>query len=483
MPKYFNLTKQSFGLLLGPMVFFLGLMFPVPELTTDAWKVICVAAFMLVWWISEAVPIPVTALLPILLLPWLDVMSIQDAAAPYASDIVFLFLGGFMLALALERWSLHRRIALNIVRLTGTGANKIILGFMLATAALSMWISNTATAVMMLPIAVSVVGLLVKDEANMSKGVRNFALVLMLGIAYGANVGGIATLIGTPPNIVMAGILKTNHDIDITFFGWMKVGLPFSIIMLFITYWFLTRVLYPNKLGNFSKASDVIASELKILGPITHQEIRVLIIFVSTALLWIFRSFINDSIAFIELTDAGIAILATVMLFVVYAGGKINGALLKWKDTEKLPWGILLLFGGGLSLANALNEVGLIDLIGTSFSGLEDVNTFWIILGLAAVSLFLTELMSNVALTSVFVPVVAAVAIGIGQDPVDFAVPVTLAASCAFMLPMSTPPNAIVFASGRISVSQMVKAGIVLNTVAIILIWLFCNYAFPVLFH
>ncbi|MFZ6052192.1 SLC13 family permease [Halocola ammonii] len=478
-----KLTKKTAGLVLGPLVFFIALIFPSESLSTDAWKVICVAAFMLVWWISEAVPIPVTALLPVLLLPWLDVMPIKEAAAPYASDIVFLFLGGFMLALALEKWNLHRRIALGIVRITGTGANRIILGFMLATAALSMWISNTATAVMMLPIAISVVNLLLKDEESTSKGVRNFALVLMLGIAYGANVGGIATLIGTPPNIVMAGILKTNHGIDVTFFSWMKVGFPFSMVMLFVTYWMLTHVLFPNKLGSFKKAEKIIDQEIKALGPLTHQEVRVMVIFIATALLWIFRKTINENLTFVELSDAGIAILATVMLFVVFAGTKKEKALLAWKDTEKLPWGILLLFGGGLSLANALNVVGLIDLIGESFTGLGDVNPIWIILGLAAVSLFLTELMSNVALTSVFVPVVAAVAIGVGQDPLDYAVPVTLAASCAFMLPMSTPPNAIVFASGHISVAQMVRGGIVLNIVAILMIWAFCTYVFPLLMH
>jgi sodium-dependent dicarboxylate transporter 2/3/5 len=478
-----NLTKKTIGLLLGPMVFFSALVFQPDTFSTDAWKVICVASFMLVWWVSEAVPIPVTSLLPILLLPWLDVMPISEAAEPYASDIVFLFLGGFMLALALEKWNLHRRIALNIVRITGTGANRIILGFMLATAALSMWISNTATAVMMLPIALSVVNLLLKDEENTSKGVRNFALVLMLGIAYGANVGGIATLIGTPPNIVMAGILKTNHGIDISFFEWMKVGLPFSLVMLFVTYWFLTYVLFPNKLGTFKKAEAIIDREIKALGPLTHQEVRVLVIFVGTALLWIFRKVINDNLSFIELTDAGIAIFASVMLFVVFVGDKTQKSLLAWKDTEKLPWGILLLFGGGLSLANALKVVGLIDMIGDSFTGLGEVNPLWIILGLATVSLFLTELMSNVALTSVFVPLVAAVAVGVGQDPLDYAVPVTLAASCAFMLPMSTPPNAIVFASGHISVAQMVRGGIVLNIVAILMIWLFCTYLFPILIH
>lgn len=480
MPFRSRITMKSFGLFFGPVIFAAGLFFQPDGLSPEAWKVICMAGLMLVWWVSEAVPLPVTALLPVLLLPLLGVMSIGEATAPYASDIVFLFLGGFILALAIEKWNLHRRIALNIVCLTGTGSNRIVLGFMLATAVLSMWISNTAAAVMMLPIATSVVSLLVRDDEGNEEGVRKFALVLMLGIAYSANIGGTATLIGTPPNIVMAGILENNHGINVGFLDWMKVGLPFAVVMLFVSYWLLTKVLYPIKWIGFGDALQVIQKELLALGKMSTQEKRVLAVFGLTAFLWIFRKLINENITLFELTDSGIAIFAGIILFVVFAGNEEKGALLKWRDTRNLPWGILLLFGGGLSLANALNEVGLIQMIGDAFAYVDTVQTVWIVLSLAAVSLLMTEFMSNVALTSVLIPVVAAIAIGMGEDVLAFAVPVTLAASCAFMMPMSTPPNAIVFASNRVTVAQMFRAGILHNVAAIVLIWLFCTYVLPV---
>lgn len=467
------------GLIGGPLLFALALPLRPEGLEPEAWKVICMAGFMLIWWISEAVPLAVTALLPILLLPILGVMSVRQAAAPYASDIVFLFLGGFLLALGIEKWRLHRRIALNIVRLTGTGTNRIVLGFMLATAVLSMWISNTATTVMMLPIATSVIALLVPEEGEGAHGVRRFALVLMLGIAYGANIGGTATLIGTPPNIVMAGILESNHGINIGFLDWMKVGIPFAALMLLLSYFLLVKVIYPIGIRNFGGASEIINNALDELGAMRRGELRVMFIFLFTASLWIARKAINEAWPDLGLTDTGIAILAGILLFVVPSGQEDREPLLRWKDTQRLPWGILLLFGGGLALAGALNAVGLIEMIGTAFTGMVGTKILWIVLGLAAVSLFMTEFMSNVALTSVLIPVVAAIAIGLGKDPLAFAVPVTLAASCAFMLPMATPPNAIVFASNRVTVAQMVRAGFVHNVLAIALIWLFCSYLLP----
>lgn len=467
------------GLVLGPMVFLAGLFYSPETISEEAWRVICLAALMLVWWISEAVPLPVTALLPLVLLPLLNVMPLSEAGAPYASDIVFLFLGGFMLALAIEKWNLHRRIALKIVCHTGTGPHRIVLGFMLATAFLSMWISNTATAVMMLPIATSVIAIMRADEGDNPTGVKRFALVLMLGIAYSANIGGTATLIGTPPNVVMAGILETNHGIQIGFFDWMLVGLPFAAILLFASYFVLVKVMFPSKLSPFADSSEVIRKELSALGTFSTEETRVAVIFGFTAVLWVCRKFVVEFTGLDGLTDSVIAILCTVMLFVVPAGKVPGISLLHWDDTSRLPWGILLLFGGGLSLANALNDVGVIDMIGHAFKGFGTAETIWIVLGLSAVSLFMTEFMSNVALTSVLIPVVAAIALGVGADPLQFAIPVTLAASCAFMLPMATPPNAIVFASKRITVAQMVKAGIVHNLIAVLLIWLFCTFVLP----
>lgn len=468
---------KKLGLFLGPILFIIILLSPVPNaLTPEAWKVIALAVLMLVWWVTEAVPLAVTSLLPIICLPLLGVLGRKAAAAPYANPVVFLFMGGFMIALAMERWNLHRRIALNIVRITGTNANGIILGFMLATAALSMWISNTATTVMMLPIALSVIDLLKSSNENLpKKGVRHFALALMLGIAYSANIGGTATIIGTPPNVVFSGFIRETYDLEVSFATWMAFGVPFAILLIGLTYLFIVKWLYPNQLGDFEGAQELIEKEVHALGKISNAEKKVLIVFVSTALLWMFRSRIVKLIPALPLNDEGIALVATVALFVIPLDFKNGRFLMEWKDTAKLPWGILLLFGGGLSLANALAETGLIDLIGAQFKGLDHVGLL-VMLGLTAVSLFLTEIMSNVALVTIFLPVVGAIAVGMGMDPLLICIPVTLAASCAFMLPMSTPPNAIVFASGHLKVAEMVRAGIVLNIISILFIAILAHY-------
>ena len=494
------MSSKRIGLFLGPIAFILFLIIPSPAgLNTEAWKVLAIAIFMLIWWIPEAVPLAVAALLPILLLPLLGVQplgengypagvdkafKIGDASAPYASPIVFLFMGGFMIALAMERWSLHRRIALNIVKVTGTNADGIILGFMLATAALSMWISNTATTVLMLPIALSVIRLLIKDTENiMDKGRQNFALSMMLRIAYAANIVGTATLIGTPPNVVCSGIMENQFDTQVTFVQWIIFGLPFALILLGITFFLIVKLMHPNRLGEFEGAQEIITEEVENLGPISKGEKRTLFVFLTTALLWIFRAPISNLLPEgIDFSDAGIAMLGTILMFVVPVDFNRHIFVLDWRDTEKLPWGILLLFGGGLSLANALNETGLIELIGDQFAGFGK-GGFLIIIGLAAVSLFLTEIMSNVALVVVFLPVVGAIALGADLNLLQVCIPVTLAASCAFMLPMSTPPNAIVFASGHLKVAQMVRVGLVLNIITIVLIGIVAEWILPLLFQ
>lgn len=476
---------KRIGLLLGPIVFLIILMLPVPApLEANAWRAIAMGAFMLVWWITEAVPLPVTALLPMVLLPILGISPIKVATAPYANPIVFLFMGGFMIAIAMERWNLHRRIALNIVRITGTNANRIVLGFLLATGALSMWISNTATTVMMLPIASSVIDLLTQgDQPNnySPKQVRNFALTLLLGIAYAANVGGTATIIGTPPTVVFVGFMKDTYDIDVSFAKWMLLGFPFAVIMIGVIYWVLVKLLYPNGMGKFEHAQQLIKDELKALGKLSKGEKRILIIFLSTAVAWIVRQPLDNLFPDITISDTLIAITATIILFIVPVDYEKGQYVLDWKDTERLPWGILLLFGGGLSLAAALQQTGLIGLIGEQFEAVA-ATTFWILLGLTAVSLFLTEVMSNLALVVVFLPVVGGIAVGLDIPPILYCIPVTLAASCAFMLPMSTPPNAIVFASGHLRIPEMMKAGIVLNTIVIILIALMAKFILPLVF-
>jgi len=467
----FRLDFAYVGLWAGPLLFLLMMLANPADFTTDQWKVMSVAAFMLVWWLTEAVPIAVTSLLPILLLPSLGVLSLKDTTAPYGSDIVYLFLGGFMIAMALEKWQLHRRIALGIVRLTGTEANRIILGFMLATAALSMWISNTACAVMMLPMGLSVIQLVQNSTGdNDDRGRRYFSISLLLGIAYAANAGGIGTLVGTPPNLVMAGYLREQMGIDVSFLDWMKVGLPFSLALLVATYLVLTKFLFPNGLGVIKGAEELIEREYKELGPLGEPEIRVLAVFVFTALLWIFRSWLDSILPFMGLNDTSIAIAATVLLFIIPSRRASKKKLLEWEDSKSLPWGILLLFGGGLSLAAALQSVGIIKRIGDGISSMGIEGSFGLMMALTVVALFLTEVMSNVALTMVFVPVAAAIGIGVGASPLYFVIPVTIASSCAFMLPMATPPNAIVFASGHLKISDMARAGLVLNLLAALLI-------------
>lgn len=460
---------KKIGLIIGPLLLVLILASPAPQVfSPDAWRVMGIAVLMLSWWVTEAVPLPVTALVPIVLIPFLGIAPLKETTAPYANPAVFLFLGGFMIALAMEKWKLHRRIALNILTFTGSNANGIILGFFLATGALSMWISNTATAVMMLPIAMSVIKLMAENRPA-SKDFQNFSLCMMLAIAYGANIGGTATIIGTPPTVVFAGFMRETLDFEVGFARWMALGIPFSILMLFISYWVLTRVLYPNKLGSFEGAEQLIKNEIKQLGSMGAGEKRTLIVFVGTAFLWIFREGLNIWLPWIQLSDEGIAVLAAVVLFVFPVNWKTGQFILKWEDTEKLPWGILLLFGGGLSLADALAKTGIITLIGEQFSGFQNASQV-VVLGLTSVTLLLTEIISNLALVTIFLPMVSGIAQGIGVPVLDACILVTLASSCAFMLPMSTPPNAIVFASGHIKIMQMIKAGILLNIISILLI-------------
>lgn len=483
-PTSYPLQKKI-GLVLGPIAF--NIMLSLPEigaLSADAQSVMAVAAWMLVWWISEAVNISVTALLPIVLFPLLGIegFTIDKATAPYGNKIIFLFMGGFVIAIAMEKWKLHLRIALKIVSMTGTNANGIILGFMLATAFLSMWISNTATTVMMLPIATSVIVLLSNNNTSDPKKLQRFALVMMLGIAYAANIGGVATIIGTPPNTVFAAFMSEQLNIEIDFMTWMLIGVPFSVTMLMLTYFMLTRVLYPHGLKQFDGAENIIRSERDKLGEMSPAEKRVLIVFIGTALAWMTRKYINLLFPELHLSDTAIAMAAAISLFITPLKFDQGQFILTWEDMKRLPWGILLLFGGGLSLAKAMSDTGIIDVIGAYINENSSFGYVIIVLIITATVLFMTELMSNVALITIFLPVIAGIAQGMGVDPLQMAIPATIAASCAFMLPMATPPNAIVFASGKIKVAEMAKAGIWLNMIAIALTMLFVQSLIPWVF-
>ncbi len=475
------MKAKTIGLLLGPVLFFIFLTLPFDVVSETGDKVIAVALWMLSWWITEAVSISVTALLPLLLFPILKILPIADVGANYGSPIVFLFFGGFVMALALEKVNLHKRIALNIIRLTGTTPNKVILGFMIATATLSMWISNTASTVVMLPIALSVITLLINDEDGFTKNDQNFALSVMLGIAFSANAGGIATVIGTPPNSVLIGLLENEYNIQISFLKWMVLGLPFSILLIGISYLVLVKWMFPNKDLKFNASKEVIQTELKKLGPTSGREKMVLAIFGITVFLWIFRTLINSMLPKLGLSDTMISIFAAIALFAIPYNFKKRDFIIEWKDTSKLAWGILILFGGGLALAKGMSTSGIVDLVASAIASSEISILFTAAL-LIILMLFMTELMSNVALVAVLAPVVAGIAIGLEIPILYLLIPVTMASSCAFMLPMATPPNAIVFASGYVKVPQMARVGIILNLISVALLILVFQFVIPLLF-
>ena len=473
--------SSKLGLILGPILFLILINLPFELVSTKGDLVIAVALWMVIWWITEAVSISVTALLPLVLFPLLKIMPIADVGANYGSPIVFLFFGGFVMALALEKVNLHKRIALNIIKITGTTPNKVILGFMIATASLSMWISNTASTVVMLPIAISVIGLLINDKDGFTKNDRNFALSIMLGIAFSANAGGIATVIGTPPNSVMIGLLENEYNIQISFLKWMVIGLPFSIIMIAISYLVLVKWMFPNRDLQFTASKELINIELKKLGPTSGKEKMVMVIFSITVFLWIFRTLINTMFPELGLSDTIISILAAISLFGLPYNLKKGEFLIHWKDTQNLAWGILILFGGGLALAKGMSISGIVDIVANSIAA-SDISVLFTAGLLILLMLFMTELMSNVALIAVLAPVVAGIAIGLEIPILYLLIPVTMASSCAFMLPMATPPNAIVFASGYIKVHEMARVGVLLNLIAVALLILLFQFIIPLVF-
>lgn len=455
-------ARQWIGLLVGPLLLVLVLLVPAPEgLSPAGWRTVAVGVLMATWWVTEAIPIPATALLPLVLFPTLGVSGMDEAAAPYANPLVFLFLGGFVLALAMQRWALHRRIALSIVRAVGTRPHNLVLGFMLATAFLSMWVSNTATAVMMLPIGLSVIDLVLRGEAAPDPGHSHFAVCLMLGIAYGASIGGLATLIGTPPNALLAGFMLETYGVEIGFAQWMMVGVPLVAVTLPLTWLVLTRLVFPIRLREIPGGREMIDGELRTLGPLSRAEKWVGAVFVATALAWISRPLLEDVVP--GLSDTSIAIAAALVLFATPVSLRRGEFLMNWEWAERLPWGVLLLFGGGLSLADAVRTTGLAQWIGSALQGLGGWPTVALVLVVTTLVIFLTELTSNTATAAAFLPVVAALAVGLGENPLLLAVPTALAASCAFMMPVATPPNAIVFGSSFITVPQMARAGLVLN--------------------
>jgi len=478
--EFFKKYRQSISFLAGILLAVFTAFFNPFSLDASANKTVAVAVLMITWWITEAMPMPVVALVPLVLFPLFGIASIEETSKAYSNPVIFLFMGGFMIGLAIEKWNLHKRIALNIVKKTGTGGNKIILGFILSTGFLSMWLSNTATTMMMFPIALSVIAVM-KEHEQPGTNMNHFSLVLMLVIAYASNIGGMATIIGTPPNVAFAAFIEKKYNYNIQFSDWMLICTPLAILLLLALYFVLVKWMYPNHIRSSEDANQFISNEIKALGPLSTGEKRVLVIFIATALLWITKDFINR-LNWFKLDDNMIAIIGAVSLFAVSSGetkNKERKMLLEWSDTSKMAWGILLLFGGGIALANTLEKAGVMAIVGNNLASFSNTNLFVLIAAVTIVSIFMSELMSNVAQVIVLSPVLAALADALHLDPLLLGIPMTLAASAASMMPMGTPPNAIVFSSGHIKLKDMIKAGLVMNIISIILITMFCWLVLP----
>lgn len=473
-------SKKNIGLFLGPLVFILFFFFiPINGLNPEAKSVLSCALWIAIWWITEAVSIEVTALLPIVLFPLTGAVSLQETTASYGHKYIFLFMGGFILSIAFEKWDLHKRMALTIIKMVGTNVSQIILGFMVATAFLSMWISNTATSVMMLPIGMAIVLQLKDNPKTIENENLIFGKALMLAIAYSASIGGMATLIGTPPNLVLAGVVEETYKTEITFSQWFIFGFPISLVLLALCWFYLTKVAFKFQQKQFPGGKNEIVRQLKELGAITYEEKILFLVFLFAALSWITRSFLLTKIL-PQLDDTIIAILAALLLFVLPSKEK-GKKILQWKDAVKLPWGILILFGGGMALASGFEKSGLAVWLGNQLVSLEMLPLFLLLLALIAAVNFLTEITSNLATTAMLLPVLVSLASAIGIHPYYLLVGATVAASCAFMLPVATPPNAVVFGSGYLKISDMVKKGIWMNILSIILLAIVVYYVLPII--
>lgn len=461
--------------------FFILLLNPFDGLSDAGHAVLSATFWIAIWWITEAIPIAATALLPIVLFPLSGGMELTTTTAAFGHKYVFLYLGGFLIAIGIEKWNLHKRIAINIIAFIGSDVRKVILGFMLATAFLSMWISNTATSVMMLPIGIAIIKELKDNPATIKDENKTFGKALMLGIAYSASIGGVATLIGTPPNLVLAGVIAETYNYEISFSEWFLFGFPISLILLIFCWFYLTRIAYTFKQTEFPGGKQEIQRLKKALGPISYEECLVAIVFALAGFCWISRSYLLQD--FLPALDDTIVAIAFGLLLFVLPSKEKKSTLLNWKDTFQLPWGIIILFGGGMALAKAFETSGLAVWLGglmTTFGGLP---LFVLILLLITAVNFLTEITSNLATTAMLLPVLAPLALEVGVHPFGLMVGAAVAASCAYMLPVATPPNAVVFGSGYLKIPDMVSRGLALNIFSIILITIMVYWLLPVLWE
>ena len=471
---------KRIGFILGPLSFILILLFFKPEgLSPEARAILASTAWIAIWWITEAIPIAVTALLPIVLFPLSGGLDLGTTTASFGHKYIFLYMGGFIIAIAIEKWNLHKRIALNIITIIGSDIKKIILGFMVATAFLSMWISNTATAVMMLPIGIAIITQLKDNPNTIENETRLFGKALMLAIAYSASIGGIATLIGTPPNLVLAGVVLNTYGYEITFLQWFMFGFPISVLLLVLCWKYLTTYAFNFEQKEFPGGKAEIRRLKKELGTISYEEKMVSVVFGTTAFFWITRSLLFDKLI-PRLDDTIIAIIFAIVLFLIPAKSK-KQKLMAWEDAVKLPWGIILLFGGGMAIASGFESSGLAVWLGNQMTTFAGLSTFLLILMLITAVNFLTEITSNLATTAMLLPVLAPMAVTVDIHPFVLMVGAAVAASCAFMLPVATPPNAVVFGSGYLRIPDMVSKGFVMNIISIIILTLFVYFVLPML--
>ncbi|MFP7171293.1 DASS family sodium-coupled anion symporter [Terribacillus sp. FSL K6-0262] len=472
---------QLIGLFLGPLLFLTVILFYYPEgLSYEGRMVLATTLWVATWWITEAIPIPATSLLPLILLPVTQGLDGDTAASSYGDPIVFLFLGGFLIAMAMEKWNLHKRIALNIISVVGTSTSRIVLGFMIATGFLSMWVSNTAAVMMMLPIGSAIIYQAAQaakaSKQEIGEDNRKFEKSLVFAIGYAGTIGGLGTLIGTPPNIILAAMASSLFGVEISFGGWMLIAVPIVVVLLFSSWIYLTKVVFRVKMKELPGGKDLILKQKRDLGKMSFEEKAVLAVFTFAAFMWVSRTFLWEADAVLEIiaipgiSDTFIAVLAGVLLFLIPSINKKGQRILDWDVSKELPWGVLLLFGGGLAIAAGFTSSGLSQWIGDQLTVLEGLNIFLIIIISTTLVLFLTEITSNTATATMILPVMASLALALDVHPYAIMVPAAMAANCAFMLPVGTPPNAIIFASGKITIAEMVKTGFTLNIFTLILL-------------
>ena len=468
--------SRRFKIILGPSLFFIFyfLIHPFDGMNSQSHAIFCSVLWIATWWITEAIPIPVTSLLPLVLFPLTGGLDLKLTASSYGDKIIYFYMAGFFLAIAMEKWNLHKRIALNIINVVGYNKKSMVLGFMIATAFLSMWLSNTSTSIMMLPIGIAIV-----SQVSLKNNIlnSNFGKVLMLGIAYSASIGGFATIYGTPPNLILLSNIEEYFNLSIDFSSWFIMAFPLSCILLFICWYYLVNFSFDlSSLSNVSK--ETISSKIKELGKIKYEEKAVLLIFIVFILGLLSKQFISEFIP--QIDDTIIAISIAIFLFLIKSSDGENN-LIEWSDGVKLPWGIILLFGGGLSIATAMKSSGLALWIGELAYNIDSLDLILIVLIIVVIVNFLTEITSNLATVSMLLPILASISISLGIHPYIIMVSATIAASCAFMLPVATPPNAVVFGSGYLKMSDMVKTGLVMNVISIVIVSLYVYFMLPML--